>query len=714
MPLFSKRQEARELRRIDARRRESQRIAQEIRSQFFSSPLCSDYENLFAQVRPLINDMKMVRPYGIGKNGAKLPASRTPELAILNDPNEDMGWAEFADLMFATWLTKDQLYIHVWKTGNRIAGYTVLPSTSRSWNGHEYTWQITTADGKTEILTAEDVMTLRFSRSPDDPSQGISPATAIRVWTQVDDVIGQYQRAYFENGAIPATLTFITASTQEKYDAVRSELEHKTRGADNANKTVYIWRQMLPDTGETMDQIEVKTIQAPNSTLAIKDIVAIVNDKLNKSLGVSNFILGDDSSAKYDNAELSDYQFIKRRVYPALISFWSQFQHELDRITGGIGYAIDFDLDIPDLTDRLKTKAETAAKTAETLTKLIQAGASAEFATKALGLDAAWFNAGIGIQTAREADRALAKLQTIQAIRTSNQNATSAQETAKTAEDKLRDSTEAHTCCGHRHTDEIPVAFGDDERTAKTIYDRLISLARAIVTENPGFDYAQVEAEIVELLEGEAATGGTIGLESLEQLIEDPQTVEIIKQAIAQGYDISDALTDRIKERTHTIVEDYSKETRERMTAVLNNAEEMTAEEMRKKLEEIIPSARAAIIARNETVYAFRSGRLEADKDIAERYGFADQLKLVWHCTHDSKTCDVCAAMDGETISLGDTYPEEITKEAGTTLLNGKTLDERTTFAFRHDFWNDQGEIPSAHVNCRCYFDEKLDVRSLR
>lgn len=699
MALFAKRNQAKAERQMDARRRESQRIAQEIRNQLFNSPLCSDYENLFAQVRPLINDMKLIRPYGVGANGAKLAKARTPELNLLDYPNEDMGWAEFADLMFSTWLTKDQLYIHAWKQGKRIIGYTVIPAAARLWNGHEYTWQVQTADGHVETLTQDEVMTLRFSRNPDNPDQGVSPATAVRVWTQVDDVISQYQRGYFENGAIPATLTFITASTQERYDAVRNELERKTRGANNANKTVYVWRQMLPDTGETKDQIEVKTIQAPNSTLAIKDIVTIINDKLNKSIGVSNFILGDDSSAKYDNAELSDYQFIKRRVYPALITFWSQFQHELDRITGGLGYGIQFDLEIPDLTERLKTQAETNAKNADTLIKLIQAGASSEYATKALKLNADWFNAGIGVQSAREADRAMAKLQAIRELNPTDKAPTEAQPEPQ---------AEAHHDCCH-HTDALEITFGDDERTAKTVYDRLISLARAIVTENPNYDFEKVQDELISLMIDEAERGGEYGLERLEELFDEPETKALIEQAIEQGLDISDALTDRIKERTHMIVEDYSKETRERMTAVLNNAEEMTAEEMREKLEEIIPKARAATIARNETVYAFRSGRLEKDKEYAEKYGFADKLKLTWRCTKDSSTCDVCAAMDGQSIYIGQAYNDEVIKEAGTTLPNGKTLEATQIFTFRHDQWNDQGEIPCAHVNCRCYFDEELE-----
>ena len=708
MGLFDRRNKRKADRELDARRRESQRIAQEMHNQFFSSPLCSDYENMFAQVRPLIDEMINVRPFGIDKNGAKLPTSRTPELNLLDYPNEDMGWAEFADLMFATWLTKDQLYIHAWHDGRgNLKGYTVLPSSSRQWLGNRWQWQVQTADGHIETLTEDDVMTLRFSRSPDDPGKGISPASSVRIWTQVDDVISQYQRAYFENGAIPATLTFITASTQERYDAVRHELEHKTRGADNANKTVYIWRQMLPETGETKDQVEIKTIQAPNSTLAIKDIVAIVNDKLNKSIGVSNFILGDDSSAKYDNAELSDYQFTRRRVYPALLKFWSQFQHELDRITGGLRYAISFELELPDLTERLKTKAEIAKTTAETLTGLINAGASAEFATKALKLDADWFNAGIGIQTKRDADAAFKEMQTIAAIRASAQPTAEA-ETVDQQPKPTAQIEDGHHCgCSH-HTDAGPVIFGDDERTEKTIYDKLISLARAIVAENPNFDEELIKNEIWDLLEEQAAAGGNVSLEHLADLVEDPETERIIKEALEHGYDISDALTDRIKQRTNPIVTDYSMHTREQMRAVLANAEELTAEEIQERLEQIIPYSRAATIARNETVYAFRSGRLDADMETAKQFGFEDRLQLTWRCTQDSKTCDVCAAMDGETTIIGKAYNDQITKPAGTLLANGNVLEKDETYSFRQDQWNDQGLIPSAHVNCRCYFDERI------
>ena len=351
MSLWSRLQDA-------TRRRKSRNFAQELSNQFFVNPMCSDYENLFAQIRPLIDEMKCIMPYGVTDRGTKLPEARTPELAWLKNPNDDMGWSEFADLMFATWLTEDELDIHLWKDkrGN-VIGYTVIPPECRIYLGYgRWEWQVMTTEG-VEILDEEQVMRLRFSRSPRDAQRGVSPASSVKVWAQIDDLIAQYQRAYFENGAIPATITFITASTEAKYLATRKELESKLKGARNRNKTVYAWRQFDNDTGQSVDQVEVKTIQGNNSTLAIKEIVDIVNDRLNKAVGVSNFILGDDSSAKYDNAELSDHQFTKRRVYPALVSFWNQFQHELDRLTGGLGYGISFDIEIPELTERRSRSA---------------------------------------------------------------------------------------------------------------------------------------------------------------------------------------------------------------------------------------------------------------------------------------------------------------------------------------------------------------------
>lgn len=679
------------------RARKAGRVAQELRNQLYLSPICSDYENVFAQVRPMIDEMKTVRPYGVGRNGAKLDRSRTPELNLLDDPNDDMGWIDFADTMFATWLTKDQLYIHTHWQGNSIIGYTILPSGSKvcTGTGEDY-WQVQDADGETIRLYKDEVMTLRFSRNPDNPAHGVSPASAVRIYAQVDDLVAQFQKAYFENGAVPATITFITASTEDNYRKVRYELESNLKGARNRNKTIYAWRQMLPETGQTADQIEVKTIQGNNNTMALKEIVDIINDRLNKAYGVSNFILGDDSSAKYDNAELSDHQFTKRRVYPALLSFWNQFQHELDRITGGLGYAIQFDLEIPELTERTKVKAEISEKNVKNLKELIESGSKPAAAVRALKLGEDWLSVAAGIYNRVLADREL-----LIAANNSTQTQTNSLDITATQSVREQDDSSHESChqCQHHQTTDLYQPFTDDEKTEKLIFDKLMALARAIFAEDPKFNLEQYQDEIYELIRDEANQGSQAALEALQQLAESPELAEEIENLIKNGYDLSDGLSQRLHERTNQLVQGFDTHTRELMRAALESEEPLTANEIEERLAKILPDGKAATIARNETVYAFKSGKLDLDRYMERRFNI--KLGLRWHISPEAgPVCPACQAMDGQVTTVGKAFipqPYEIVKADG-------SIEKKDGYELSS--WNDYGQIPDAHVNCKCYFSE--------
>ncbi len=689
--------DARNTRQRNYRAEQAQKVAQEIRQNFRLSPLCSDYENLFAQVRPLINEMKMVRPFAVNERGEKIKnPAKTPELNLLDYPNEEMGWAEFADLMFATWLTKDQLYIHVHFDEKRrnIIGYSIIPSNALTWNGVEFVWTIREADGHEYEIRKDEVMTLRFSRSPDDPFRGVSPATAARNWAQTDDLVAQYQRAFFENGAIPQTITFITASTRDKYEQTRYELERKLRGAENHNKTVYAWRQMLPGSGETMDQIEVKTIQAPNNTLAIKEIVDIVNDRLNKSVGVSNFILGDDSSAKYSNAELSQQQFIRTRVFPSLVTFWSQFQFELDRITGGLGYAIQFELEIPELTERAQVKADTARVNAETLTGLIRAGADATSAVQALELPEAWLKVASGIQIKALADED-----------------SYIQESPLAIDSKSFKC--AHGCqCAHEHfTDSVK----DLTASERKLYQVLVDMAEAIMANDPGLSKEDVVDRVVEILEAEGMKGEKQAIKRMLKLLKDKEIQAELTDQL-KATQLNAAIIDRIRTRAALIVNHYDEEVRDVMRTVLENTRALTANEIEKKLAEAIPRARARMIARTETVYAFKSVQVDdyesIEKTWGKKYGF--HIDCIWRCQKDGTTCDVCAAMDGERTTVGKAYEHVVTLAKDKLLANGQMLEAGTTIEWTPNEWNDQGLIPQPHPNCRCYFETVIVPEELK
>lgn len=668
----------------DVRSRRAVKVTQELGNQLLINPLCSDYENVFAQVQPLINDMKMVRPFGVGRNGGKLPMARTPELALLDTPNDEMGWGEFAGSMFATWLTEDELDVHVHldKSG-KVRGYSILPPQSKQYLGNgNYQWMVQTSDG-TEVLTKDEVMQLRFSRSPKNIQKGISPATAVRAWAQTEDVLAQYQRAYIENGAIPASITFIRASTQDKFNLAKQDLERGLSGARNKGKTIYVWRQFDNDTGEDKDQIEVKTIQGNNSTLAIRELADIINDHLNKAYGVSNFILGDDSSAKYDNAELSDYQFIKRRVFPALMAFWDQFQFELDRITGGLGYAISFELELPDLTERQKTRAEIAEKHVNSLITLIKAGSLPQDAVKALNLSSDWEKVARGIFNSVLAGDISVDNTKTQLITSSKEHTNISKESCKAhcgSCDHLNRKATPATRCVDAITD-----FDEGEIRAKAIYEELIALAQRIIDQNPELDEEGVIERVYEELKQEALDGAKDGAEALASLSSD-EIASQIRNAVESGLVLSDGLQGRLKTRTTELVGDFSGETKDNVRKILNDPTPRSAGEVEKALADSMPRNRAACIARNETVYAFKSGRLDQDQGLANKYGL--NVKLVWRTSEDPNVCPVCAAMNGKVTSLGSAFTNRI------------ELEDGTVTAWNQDFWNDDGKIPDAHVNC--------------
>lgn len=662
------------------KRKKSRDFAQELSNQFLLSPICSDYENLFAQVRPLIDAMKCVMPYGVTDRGTRLPEAKTPELAWLKNPNDDMGWSEFADLMFATWLTEDELDIHLWRDERgRVIAYTIIPPECRIYLGYgRWEWQVLTTDG-IEILDEDQVMRLRFSRSPRNIQKGVSPASAVRVWAQIDDLISQYQRAYFENGAIPATITFITASTFDKYEKTRKELENKLKGANNRNKTVYAWRQFDNDTGNSVDQIEVKTIQGNNSTMAIKEIVDIVNDRLNKSIGVSNFILGDDSSAKYDNAELSDHQFTRRRVYPALVSFWNQFQHELERLLGGLGYGISFDLEIPEITERVKAKAEISRIRAESLVNIISAGATGASAVKALGLPECWQGAANDIYAKALAGDLLSPI-SIDYGKPKVVEATVDKLSTTESKDDKKDDIHGHECaCCHK--DKLP-PMTDAE---KKLYDMLLEFGQFFI-EDQNTPVKDLIASITELLEDDAKDGEIQAINAIKMLANKEIANELVNTLSKGEVYVSEALKGRIATRAELLANGYADYTKKIIENTLAGAEDLNKNEIKQLLQEAIPEERAELIARNETLYAIRSGRLEQDEALAEKYGL--NVRLVWRTSGDADVCPICEAMNGQTVELGKSFNDTV------------KLEDGETATWEQSSWNDNGRIPDAHVNC--------------
>lgn len=256
-------------------------------------------------------------------------------------------------------------------------------------------------------------------------------------------------------------------------------------------------------------------------------------------------------------------------------------------------------------------------------------------------------------------------------------------------EDKA-DVVHGHNCTCHHSLDELP-KMNKQERQA---YDLLVKLADDI-KDKKKYDVDAVIEEMTNILREDAKTGAIDGATALKLLAKKEIAGEISKVIKAGDVYISESLNKRLSTRTAQLVKGYADYTQKVIDEVLNSSGDLSANEITARLAEVMPRSRAELIARNETTYAIRSGRLEQDEALAEKYGL--NVKLVWRTSGDSDVCDVCAAMEGETVELGKAFADSVETNDGETV------------SWEHSSWNDNGRIPDAHPNCRCYFDEVIE-----
>ena len=61
-------------------------------------------------------------------------------------------------------------------------------------------------------------------------------------------------------------------------------------------------------------------------------------------------------------------------VDPITLKIWTRFTHELNRITGGMGYSITYNLEIPSVTEDEKIQAEKQQIYMNTISAAAEAG----------------------------------------------------------------------------------------------------------------------------------------------------------------------------------------------------------------------------------------------------------------------------------------------------------------------------------------------------
>lgn len=348
------------------------------------------FDNTYPNISRIADAISEVMPYAVDANGQRL---ETPPrvIAALYRPNKSMSIVQFIEALAVLSLVWPKVYILCWRqdgkdavpggdiTADNICGFTFLeqPETKIYADGHK-TYKII-KDGFTSTFTDREVIEISLSANPYDIIDGYSPSMAAKKWSNTDDYIADYQAGFFKNGAVPAGQFTITAGSVDQFNEIVADMQAHHRGP-NANNNVRYVHRPINDLGQPLaGQIEWIPYQQSNNQLSLKEIFEQANKKIDMAFGVPQEVKGYLTNSNYASVAVADYVFARRVVYPKLVKIWSQFTHEMNRITGGLGYAISFDYEIPILEEQRKAQVEN-------LTKILDKGFTLESAVEALQL----------------------------------------------------------------------------------------------------------------------------------------------------------------------------------------------------------------------------------------------------------------------------------------------------------------------------------------
>lgn len=359
------------------------------------------YENGYADIRAIANRFLMIKPTAIDSNGKAL--SNNNVINCLARPNQQTSGVDFRDQLAVMSLVHDKVYILVWERlskseviparpgvkENKVAGFTFLEGVSEQFIDGVLSYRVA-VNGVQRAFYPHQVMTF-FDVNPGNLSSGYSPSRSARRWTRIDDYIADYQTGFFKNGAIPSGQFIITAPTKQDYEDIVKNMKDKHRGAGKNNNVMYSYAPLDPVTNKpAQSSVTWVPFNVTNKDMNLKDLFEQANKKVSASFGVPDFIKGDSEAPNFATAQVIERNFVENKIRPFAIKKWARFQHELNRITGGLGYGITFKLETPNIADEDESMARTNTLNVTALTTLTSFGYSLDTSITALNLPNNW------------------------------------------------------------------------------------------------------------------------------------------------------------------------------------------------------------------------------------------------------------------------------------------------------------------------------------
>lgn len=661
----------------------------------------SDYENAFAPISAIVDEVVKRNVHLVSPTDPDVDVSaNTPLWYALTQPHDRMDWLAFLGLLVSGFMALPELSLLLWHidangviiagapeggfTLETIAGFTVLPRGTRGINGQgQEEWRIFSQKYGQQVFGRDSVITLKYSLLPDDGFTGVSPGSSSAQEAAIRDSLNQYERAFFANGATPSLIVTIYARNNAEYEAIRAAYEASNRGPGKQGGVVYQSVIDTPIAGTSNPHIEVTPVGSVNGTLAINDIVSFTSATITSNYGVSPITFGDATTTTYQNQQLVDRNFYKR-CEAVMLRLFSAFERELARITHTyvplLPFKFAWTISNIELTDELKTQAETNMARVNALKALVDSGASVADAALALGLPEEWQKLTLEPSTLGglfgNGATPTILLQSNPQVQLEASNA-------------RRDPVAARQ----------PDALSRVREILLDIADHRVDLALGRV------DNAAIRAseeayvnEIVDILNDLADRGGVTAARQLAQ--------EIKGFRVNTHYEMSVEAFQTIRKRAENVIDNYSHlldSEIERMSAA--NPDTWT-NDFTVALTTGAIAARINAIVTAETKYAFQSGQYDSAVKVQNDWRLEEPGGYVvktWHAT-GAQPCEFCATMEGVQAGIEDSFTP-----GGLIHTHGAGAEDNVTLVLDTDY--DDGTFPDAHVNCECTFGFTAEVR---
>lgn len=643
------------------------------------------YDNTYPSISRIAEAVAEIPFIAIDKNGKEVANANV--VNVLERPNKQMSGTDFRETLMTMLLVHPKVYLLAWRkvgthyepggniTEQNFGGLTFLEGVHERIYDGKSTYSVA---GKT--YTEQEVLSLSLSINPYNLAEGYSPSVASKKWATVDDFIVEFQAAQFRNGGTPAGM-FSIEGTEDQFNATVDLLVAKTQGVRNSNNVVYIHRPPMRGGEKSPAQVEWTPIAQTNKDMTLEAVYKQSNQKIESVFGVPDEVRGHLQNSNYASAEVADYIFSRRVIYPKLVKICSKLTHELNRITGGMGYALSFNYRPPMLTDTRKLQAE-ALKT------MMDAGFTAETAVEALQLPESYKvlkKEKMEVKDKGGVAGALAAAEPIATTRLCPKGGTpdgirarrSASGQVKTKED-LTDAglIEAYdhliNATVERVTEELPDLLEDVE----SLEDKIDALEERLLADyqnEPSFQEARTEvAQNLTRIATEQMT--TVNQDISIQLDEsiNYQAERVVSALMADGF-IERDLYDSFRALALTVLN--------KTALIIYNAEEdaSLADELTKIKEQDYYRAVRFSFTEQQLVRSFVSQQMW--EWAADDYQFS--AKKEWCVSPLSPApCEECLRINGEIVPLTATFS------------NGK-------------------KFPPAHPNCYCYLKYYAERKSI-